>query len=75
MSEKAVGLIEKENKIVFIVSPRASKKEIKSSVEKMYSVKVDSVNTVNDTHGRKKAFVKLSKDSKASDLATKLSII
>lgn len=75
LSEKAVGAIEKENKIVFIVKPDATKKEIKEEVERLYSVKVASVNTIHTIKGRKKAYVKLKPQFKAIDLATKLRII
>ena len=75
LSEKAVGMIEKENKIVFAVRKDATKQQIKDEVEKLYNVKVDSVNTVRSMKGTKKAYVKLSNESKATDLATKLKII
>ena len=75
LSEKAVGMIEKENKIVFAVQKDATRQQIKDEVEKLYNVKVERVNTVRSMKGTKKAYVKLAKESKASDLATKLKII
>ncbi|MFC2174927.1 50S ribosomal protein L23 [archaeon] len=75
LTEKAVDLIERENKLVFRVENRATKAEIKADVEKMYNVKVDKVNTSIDMRGHKKAFVKLAKGSSASDIATKLNIL
>lgn len=75
ITEKSIGLIEKENRIVFIVDKRANKKQIKDAVEKLYGVKVASINTISTMKGRKKAFVKLKKPYKATDLATKLKII
>ena len=75
MSEKAIQLIEKENKIVFIVDKNATKQEIKHEVERLYGVKVEKVNTMIDRKGRKKAYVKLSKETPATELATKLNII
>ena len=45
-SEKAARL-EDEGKYTFIVDPRANKTEIKIAVEKVFGVKVDSVNTIN----------------------------
>lgn len=73
-TEKTFSLIEKENKIVFIVDEKASKKAIKQAVEILYDVKVDSVNTANTIYG-KKAYVKLSKENPATDLATKLGLV
>ncbi|MCK4327802.1 MAG: 50S ribosomal protein L23 [Candidatus Diapherotrites archaeon] len=75
LTEKAVDLIEKENKLVFRVENRATKAEIKKDVEKLYKVKVVKVNTSIDMRGNKKAFVKLGKESSASDIATKLNIL
>ena len=75
LTEKAVGAIEKENKIIFIVDKKATKEEIKKEVEKQYKVKVDSVNTMISIKGKKKAYVKLKPEFKAIDLATKLKII
>ena len=46
VSEKSYGLLD-ENKYTFIVAPDANKTEIKIAVEKVFSVKVVSVNTMN----------------------------
>ncbi len=75
LSEKAVGLIEKENKLVFVVRKDATKKDIKKAVEELYGVKVSDVNTVISIKGQKKAYVKLKPEFKAIDLATKLKIM
>jgi large subunit ribosomal protein L23 len=74
MSEDAVTLIEAENKITFVVDPRASKSDIKQAVEMLYDVKVQRVTTVI-SQGAKKAFVKLDSESKAADLAVRLGIL
>ena len=75
MSEDTVKLIETENKITFIVNNRATKHDIKRAVEELYEVKVSRVLTLNTPEGKKKAYVKLSPESKASDLAVKLGIL
>ena len=46
VSEKSYGLID-EGKYTFTVDPRANKTEIKLAIEKIFSVKVASVNTLN----------------------------
>ncbi|WP_040162972.1 50S ribosomal protein L23 [Microbacterium gorillae] len=46
VSEKSYGLID-EGKYTFEVDPRASKTEIKLAIEKIFDVKVASVNTLN----------------------------
>ena len=46
VSEKSYGLID-QNKYTFLVHPDANKTEIKIAVEKIFNVKVTSVNTLN----------------------------
>lgn len=46
VSEKSYSLID-EGKYTFIVAPDANKTEIKIAVEKIFDVKVASVNTLN----------------------------
>lgn len=75
MTESASLMVEKENKLVFIVNMKAAKIDVKRAVEELYGVKVDKVNVVITSDGRKKAFVKLSPEFKATDVAIKLGII
>ena len=75
VSEDAVTLIEAENKITFVVDADASKNDIRRAVEELYEVSVDHVNSVVTPEGRKKAYVKLAPDYKASDLAVRLGIL
>ena len=74
ITEKTFDLIEKENKLVFIVDRNADKSKIKKAVEVLYSVKVEKVNVLNTVKG-KKAYVKLAKESSAADLAAKLGLV
>ena len=46
VSEKSYGLLD-QGKYTFLVDPRASKTEIKLAIEKIFGVKVASVNTIN----------------------------
>ena len=46
VSEKSYGLLD-QNKYTFVVAPDANKTEIKIAVEKVFNVKVVSVNTLN----------------------------
>ena len=75
VSEKSVSLIDRENKIVFIVNRKASKKQIKDAMEKMFEVKVDKINTEITIKGEKKAVIKLKPEYRALDVATKLGMI
>ena len=75
MTESASLMVEKENKLAFAVSLKASKADVKRAVEELYEVKVESVNTQVTPTGEKKAFVKLHPDYKAADVAIKLGIL
>jgi len=75
VTEKGINLIEKENKLVFVVDRRANKNKIKGAVEKLYSVKITSVNTHITPRGIKKAYVTLAKEYKASEIATRIGIL
>jgi len=75
ITEKAVDLITAHNRLTFIVATRATKAQVKDAVEKMYAVKVKTINLLLDTKNRKKAFVTLAKTSNAQEVANKLGII
>jgi large subunit ribosomal protein L23 len=75
ISESALRKIEAENKLTFIVDRNANKHLIKWAVEKLFNVKVDKVNTLITTKGEKKAYVKLSSEYSASDVASKMGIL
>jgi len=75
MTESASVMVEKENKLVFIVSLKANKSDIRNAVEQLYDVKVERVQTLINPQGEKKAFVKLHPDFKAADVAIKLGIL
>lgn len=46
VTEKATALTEKQNRYTFRVSPEANREQIKQLVQKLYGVKVVSVNTM-----------------------------
>jgi large subunit ribosomal protein L23 len=75
ITEVSSRILEAENKIVFAVSLKASKKDIKRAVEELYEVKIEKVTTVVTSKGVKKAFVRLHPDYKAVDIAIKLGVI
>eukprot|EP00963_Diacronema_lutheri_P012149 scaffold1645_cov288-Pavlova_lutheri.AAC.6 len=67
--------IEDNNTLVFIVDVRADKKKIKQAVMLMYDIQVMKVNTLIRPDGQKKAFVRLTPDYDALDVANKIGII
>ena len=74
VTEKAVSLVEKENKLTFIVDRRATKQDIKRAVEEAFNVKVEKVNTLITPRGEKKAYVKLKPEYNASEIAARIGL-
>lgn len=60
---------------VFIVDIRAGKRQIRDAVEKMYEIQTRKVNTLIRPDGQKKAYVRLTADHDALDVANKIGII
>ena len=75
MTEAASLMVEKDNKLIFIVNLKAGKSDVKNAVEQLYEVKVDKITMLTTPQGEKKAFVKLKPEYRASDVAIKLGIL
>merc|ERR1711934_1078172 len=74
-TESAMKKIEENNTPVFIVDVRASKSQIKESIKKMYDIDTSKINTLIRPDGQKKAYVRLTQDYDALDVANKIGII
>ena len=74
ITEKTFNMIERENKLTFIVSDKANKKNIGESLERLYASDISEVNTSRTVRG-KKAVVKFENPEGARDLATKLGLV
>ncbi|BBD71896.1 50S ribosomal protein L23 [Sulfodiicoccus acidiphilus] len=74
-TEKAIRLIEKENSITLLVDRKATKGEVKKEVESLFNVKVEKVRLLITPTGEKKAYIKLKKEFKASEVAGKLGVL
>ncbi len=75
VSEKAIDLIQRENKLTFIVKRTASKPEIKKAIEELFDVGVEKVWTMITPRGEKKAIIKLKPEYSAFELASQLGIL
>jgi len=75
MTEKAIQMIETQNKLIFIVDRKANKKQIKEAVESAFESPVSKVQTAIDQKGRKRAYVKFAKPGAAGDIAVRLGIL
>jgi len=74
VTEKTFNQIEKENKLAFIVTEKATKKQIIDAIGILYEADIEEVNTTRTIRG-KKAFVKFKAPDGARDLATKLALV
>ena len=74
-TEKVVRLMESDNKLVFIVERKAKKQEIKKAIEDHLKIKITNVNTEITSKGLKKAYVTISKETPAIDVATNLGLM
>ena len=73
-TERTLRTMEADNKLLFVVDRKATKADVKKAVESLFKVKVVDVNTYIIL-GKKKAYVKLSKDNPAIDIATQLGMM
>ncbi len=74
-TEKAVRLMEAENKLIFMVDLKTNKTEIKQAIEEIFKAKVIKVTTAITPEGKKKAYVKLAPETPAIDIATRMGIM
>ena len=74
-SERFYKKMEKDNTIIFYVSQKANKQQIKAAFKDAFGVMPQRVNTMNTVLGRKKAFVKLPKTNEASEIANKIGLL
>ena len=74
-TEKNVKMMQNENKLVFVVDRRASKPEIKKAAEELFKIKIIKITTTILPSGEKKAYMKLSSETPAIDVATQLGLL
>jgi len=73
LTEKSMNSIDQKNELTFVVLRTANKTQIKSAFEKLYDVKVLRVNT-QIINGQKLAYIKLSEEDSAEDIAVKMGV-
>eukprot|EP00929_Paragymnodinium_shiwhaense_P122064 TRINITY_DN945_c0_g1_i2.p2 TRINITY_DN945_c0_g1~~TRINITY_DN945_c0_g1_i2.p2 ORF type:complete len:141 (+),score=56.61 TRINITY_DN945_c0_g1_i2:77-499(+) len=74
-TESAMKKIEEINTLVFLVNLKATKPKIKQAVKELYDVQAAKVNTLIRPDGKKKAYVHLTQDYDALDVANRIGII
>ena len=74
VTEKATIQAEMNNSLHFVVGINDTKDKVKSDLERLYDVKVRTVNTMITAKGKKKAIVVFEKADTATELASRLGI-
>lgn len=74
-TEKSIRLMESENKLIFVVDKKSTKRDIKKAIEEMFKVEVDNVNTFVTNEGEKRAYIKFSAKTPAIDIATQMGLM
>jgi len=74
-TESAMKKIEEINTLVFLTDLKANKRQIKDAIEKTFEVQVRKVNTLIRPDGKKKAYIRLTPDFDALDVANRIGII
>ena len=72
ITEKSSDLAQNKNTITFSVDVKANKTQIKQAVEKIFDVKVDSVNTINAKPKKKRVGRYTGKTNKVKKAIVKL---
>jgi large subunit ribosomal protein L23Ae len=74
-SESAMKKIEDANTLVFIVSIKSTKPLIKKAIKAMYGVDAAKINTLIRPDGEKKAYIRLSPEDEAINVANTIGIL
>jgi large subunit ribosomal protein L23 len=74
MTEKAMNVMDFDNKLQFVVDTGANKPSVSEAVESQFDVTVENVNTQMTMQGEKKATVTLSDDDDAQEIASRIGV-
>ena len=75
VTEKAMMMLESQNKLQFLVEREATKKQIAKEIEKSFGQEVKSVRTIMTTKGQKKAVISFTNDKAAEEVLSRLGIM
>ena len=74
VTEKTMNLIDQNNELTYVVNRESNKASIKNAFEQLYDVKVLRVNTHINSKGIKLAYIRLTEDEEAEDIAVKMGV-
>jgi len=74
VTEKTMNLIDQKNELTFVVLRESNKKNIKNAFESLFDEKVKNVNTHINSKGLKLAYIQLTEENKAEDIAVRMGV-
>jgi large subunit ribosomal protein L23 len=74
VTEKAMNLMDFQNKLQFVVALDATKPEIAEAIEEQFDVTIEDVTTMVTAQGTKKATVRLSEGDDAQEVASRIGV-
>ena len=74
-TESAMKKMEDDNTLVFVCDVRSNKRQIRDAVKRLYDVDALKINTLIRPDGYKKAYVRLTADADAMDIANKMGLM
>jgi len=74
ITEKTMNLIDQNNELTFVVLRETNKSNIKTAFEQLFDEKVKNVNTHINSKGLKLAYIQLTEENKAEDVAVKMGV-
>ena len=75
VTEKAMMLLERENKLQFLVRREATKEDIKREIERAFEKEVTAVRTIMTMKGEKKAIISFTDEKAAEEILSRLGIM
>jgi large subunit ribosomal protein L23 len=74
VTEKTMNLIDQNNELTFVVLRESNKKNIKNAFEQLFDEKIKNVNTHINSRGLKIAYIQLTEEDKAEDIAVRMGV-
>jgi large subunit ribosomal protein L23 len=75
VTEKAMMMLEQENKLQFLVRREATKQQIKKEIERAFEKSVTDVRTIMTMKGEKKAIISFADEKAAEEILSRLGIM
>jgi large subunit ribosomal protein L23 len=75
VTEKAMMVLERQNKVQFLVDHDATKDQIRREIESQFGQQVKGITTMMTMHGEKKAIISFTNEKAAEEILSRLGIM